>query len=332
MKSSTLGFLVRILLLRCGLFHSFCRNNFFLLGLWLWFRLRLLVVMFLVVLFGLRLVLLLSLRLWLLFNDLRLWLLLHLRLGWLLHLRLGWLLDRFGFVLFMGIDFWLLLQFGFLLIFDLVFGLFLGLRGDFLLLFLLSKYIFHRFWFIHLLNFGLSLFVAIFLGRLLLFWIDAVEFLLCLLRSFLVPLFGLLDRFSNFLFGFCCTFFADESNLCLLFIFLGLFLRVLRVLLFFLNLFELQVLLSGTGSFHRFYSVCELPELSHEEAIHVVHVWIDTLCKLQWGMEVLGSVVGQTGLADFEASLNKLHVAVLKSVINDPLILLDWDRACRVPL
>lgn len=324
MKSSTLGFLVRILLLRCGLFHSFCRNNFFLLGLLLWFRLRLLVVVLLVMFFGLRLVLLLSLRLWLLFNDLRLWL--------FLHLRLGRLLARFVFVLLMGMDFWLLFQFGFLLIVDLVFGLFLGLRCYFLLLCWLSKHIFHRLWYLRLLNFGLSLFVAIFHGRLLLLWIDAVEFLLCLLRSFLVPLFGLLDRFGNFLFGFCCTFFTDESSLCLLFIFLGLFLRVFLVLLFFLNLFELQFLFSGTGSFHRFYTVCELPELSYKEAIHVVHVRIDTLCKLQRGMEVLGSVVGQTGLADFEASLNKFHVAVLKSVINDPLILLDWDGACRVPL
>ncbi len=163
----------------------------------------------------------------------------------------------------------------------------------------------------------------LFLDRLLLLRIYMFEFLLCFLCSFFVSLFRLLDRFGNFLFRFCCALFADESSLSLLFIFLGFFLGVLLVLLFLLNLSELQLLFSGAGSFDRFDSVCELPEFSNEEAIHVVDVRIDTLCKLQGRMEVLSSVVGQTGLANFETSLNKLYVTVLQGVINDPLVLLD---------
>ncbi len=54
-----------------------------------------------------------------------------------------------------------------------------------------------------------------------------------------------------------------------------------------------------------------------------MYVRVNTLRKLQRGMEVLGSVVGKTRLTDFEAGFYKLDMSVLKCIINNPFVFLD---------
>jgi len=44
----------------------------------------------------------------------------------------------------------------------------------------------------------------------------------------------------------------------------------------------------------------------------------------------MGFVTGEAWLSDLKTSLDKLDMAVLQSVVNNPLVLLDRDGACGV--
>jgi len=61
-----------------------------------------------------------------------------------------------------------------------------------------------------------------------------------------------------------------------------------------------------------------------------VNVRVDSLGQLQGWVETMGFVTGEAWLSDLKTSLDKLDMAVLQSVVNNPLVLLDRDGACGV--
>ena len=76
-------------------------------------------------------------------------------------------------------------------------------------------------------------------------------------------------------------------------------------------------------------TVCELFELSNEEAVHVVHMGVDSSGQVETGVESLFLVLSVPGLTDLigDAEFYKLHIARTKGVINYPFILFYCDGA-----
>ena len=74
-------------------------------------------------------------------------------------------------------------------------------------------------------------------------------------------------------------------------------------------------------------TVCELFELSNEEAVHVVHMGVDSSGQVETGVESLFLVLSVPGLTDLigDAEFYKLHIARTKGVINYPFILFYGD-------
>lgn len=191
----------------------------------------------------------------------------------------------------------------------------------FLLLLLLFVFLFLLRSFLHWLFFNLlfSLGLLVFcLFIALLVIARSLSWCCFLLLSCWVWPFALLDFFVKF--G------------CLLFLlFLGFLLLIKLLLFLFLlrlcsGLFSLNVL-----SFHGANTVCELAELGHEEAVHVVHVRIDTLGQVAAWVEAQLLVAGQAWLAHFKAGLHKLNVPILESVVDNPFIFLNRNGARRIP-
>ncbi len=74
-------------------------------------------------------------------------------------------------------------------------------------------------------------------------------------------------------------------------------------------------------------TVCELFELSNEEAVHVVHMGVDSSGQVETGVESLFLVLSVPGLTDLigDAEFYKLHIARAKGIINYPFILFYCD-------
>jgi len=65
--------------------------------------------------------------------------------------------------------------------------------------------------------------------------------------------------------------------------------------------------------------------LGYEEAVHVVHMGVNSLRKLQTRMESLFFERRQTGQTNFKSSFYKFYEAVLESVIDHPLVFFNRD-------
>lgn len=142
-----------------------------------------------------------------------------------------------------------------------------------------------------------------------------IRFLVYFFIGFFVSL-SCWSCFWNYLCNFLFSFgWALLTCGCLLFnlllLLLSLFLCVFFVLLFTLYLLEALLFFSSASCLHWLYAVCKLAELCYEETVHVVHMWINALCKLERRVEVLSSVVSQARLSNLETSLNKFDVPIL---------------------
>lgn len=76
-------------------------------------------------------------------------------------------------------------------------------------------------------------------------------------------------------------------------------------------------------------SVSEFLELGNEETVHVMHVGVDSACKVEGRVESEVLVLGETWQANFlaHADLDQFNVACPKSIVHYPFVLFNGYRA-----
>jgi hypothetical protein len=109
-----------------------------------------------------------------------------------------------------------------------------------------------------------------------------------------------------------------------------LFLLGLLVLDFFLKLFRVDLLLLVVLLF----TVSVLFELSNEETVHVVDMWVDPPSQVEARVETLFFVLGEARHADFvrDAELNQFNMASTEGVVNYPFVLFNCNGASRITI